>query len=65
MFSSFQVILKCLSGVSYLEKIKRSRYQVAEPIKISLSDLSIIVHVSNKTNKTSVYKKRSRSRVWS
>ncbi|KAJ4890711.1 putative F-box protein [Raphanus sativus] len=36
---------------------RRRKDQVAEPVKISLSDLSFMVHVSTKTKKASVYKK--------
>ncbi|CAH8362241.1 unnamed protein product [Eruca vesicaria subsp. sativa] len=36
---------------------RRRKDQVAEPVKISLTDLSFIVHASTKTKKASVYKK--------
>ncbi|CAH8362239.1 unnamed protein product [Eruca vesicaria subsp. sativa] len=51
--------ISCKHLVSAVETdAKRRRIdQVAEPVKISLTDLSFIVHASTKTKKASVYKK--------
>ncbi|KAF8115309.1 hypothetical protein N665_0029s0144 [Sinapis alba] len=46
-----------VSAVERDAKRRRKGTQVEEAIKISLSDLSFIVHVSTKTKKASVYKK--------
>ncbi|KAF3571308.1 hypothetical protein F2Q69_00062734 [Brassica cretica] len=48
---------KHLVSAAETDPKRRRRDQVAEPVKISLSDLSFMVHVSTKTKKASVYKK--------
>ncbi|XP_009117304.1 probable F-box protein At5g04010 [Brassica rapa] len=63
--SPYEIVLKNTESISCKHLVsavetdakRRRKDQVAEPVKISLSDLSFIIHVSTKTNKASVYKK--------
>ncbi|CAF2114051.1 unnamed protein product [Brassica oleracea] len=63
--SPYEIVLKKTESISCKHLVsavetdakRRRRDQVAEPVKISLSDLSFMVHVSTKTKKASVYKK--------
>ncbi|CAF2049610.1 unnamed protein product [Brassica rapa] len=63
--SPYEIVLKNTESISCkhlvsaveTEAKRRRKDQVAEPVKISVSDLSFIIHVSNKKKKASVYKK--------
>ncbi|CAH8322859.1 unnamed protein product [Eruca vesicaria subsp. sativa] len=63
--SPYEIVLKntenisCKHLVSAVERDakRRRKDQVAEPVKISLSELGFIIHVSTKSKKASVYKK--------
>ncbi|CAN7095913.1 unnamed protein product [Brassica rapa subsp. narinosa] len=63
--SPYEIVLKNTESISCKHLVsavetdakRRRKDQVAEPVKISVSDLSFIIHVSNKKKKASVYKK--------
>ncbi|KAL0756945.1 hypothetical protein Bca101_094613 [Brassica carinata] len=63
--SPYEIVLKNTESISCKHLVsavetdakRRRKDQVAEPVKISLSDLIFMVHVSNKTKKASIYKK--------
>ncbi|KAG2286586.1 hypothetical protein Bca4012_032901 [Brassica carinata] len=62
--SPYEVVLQNTETISYKHLVsavetdskRRRKDQVAEAVKVLLSDLSFIVHVSTKTKKASVYK---------
>ena len=63
--SPYEIVLKNTDNISCKHLVsavetdakRRRKDQVVEPVKISLCDLSFMVHVSTKTKKASVYKK--------
>ncbi|XP_013660347.2 probable F-box protein At5g04010 [Brassica napus] len=63
--SPYEIVLKNTDNISCkhlvfaveMDAKRRRKDQVVEPVKISLCDLSFMVHVSTKTKKASVYKK--------